>query len=98
VVEYQHVGLAKKKYSLVLECMSKSQILSVRFTEDQKKRIDAMAQKSGVSLSTLGAQCLLSACDYFDEHGDIPMPPAIVRVQEAHAIKAGHCDDKKQTA
>jgi hypothetical protein len=82
--------------------MSNRPAISVRLNEHQKDAIEAMCASIGVAPATLAKQCLLSALSYYEEHKDVPMPPAIVRQSEAAQIekaKIHHLEPKaRETA
>ena len=70
--------------------MSNKPAINIRLTDEAKADIEAMCEDAGIPPATLAKKCLLSALEYYRQHGDIPMPPAIVRQSEAARLTAPH--------
>ena len=60
--------------------------IMIRVSEAEKTEIEAMCGDAGIPPATLAKKCLLSALAYYRKHGDVPMPPAIVRTSQAEVI------------
>lgn len=87
-VDYQLLGVAKYFGALLGVGMSKKTSATISLSEGELLALRAMSESSGIPIATIAKRCLMAALDYFDQHGDVPMPPAIVRKSEAARLLA----------
>lgn len=78
-----------------MDAMSERPTIAARFSPEQKDELEAMCENAGIAPGTLTKKLLLSALDYYKEHGDIPLPPVIVRAKEALILEEMRGDYNK---
>lgn len=68
--------------------MAKESRVAIRLSPNEALRFERLSEATGVPTATLARRCLRAAADYYDKHGNLPMPPVILPANAPEYLEA----------